>query len=191
MHRAPEVCIDTMCCQWCGPGGVPECALTAHTATALTGLLWRSLPMIRALKTPRIHVDTIDWSCLGLPSRWSGDNCGVLCTFIEIGVLMVLMAEPELPQLSPAVTPLDISSRKLEMLSQWTWVCVSPGSWRWTGRPGVLQSMVSQSWALLSDWTELSWTTKEKVIGNEIYRLITRPYFAHVLRVFLIVRIFN
>lgn len=51
-HRAPEVCIGTMCCQWCGPQS-PECALTAiATAAALTGLLC-SLPMIRALKTPQ------------------------------------------------------------------------------------------------------------------------------------------
>ena len=43
---------------------------------------------------------------------------------------------------------------------------------------------LTKSRALLSDWTELSWTTKEKVIGNETYRLITRPYFAHVLEFF-------
>ena len=29
-------------------------------------------------------------------------------------------------------------------VSQWTWVWVNSGSWRWTGRPGVLQSMGSQ-----------------------------------------------
>ena len=29
-------------------------------------------------------------------------------------------------------------------LTQWTWVWVSSGSWWWTGRPGVLQSMVLQ-----------------------------------------------
>ena len=29
-------------------------------------------------------------------------------------------------------------------LTQWTWVWVSSGSWWWTGRPGVLQSMGSQ-----------------------------------------------
>ena len=28
---------------------------------------------------------------------------------------------------------------------------------RWTGRPGVLQFMGSQSWTRLSDWTELNW----------------------------------
>ena len=41
-------------------------------------------------------------------------------------------------------------------LTQWTWVWVNSGSWWWTGRPGVLQSMGSQrvrhNWA-----TELNW----------------------------------
>ena len=37
-----------------------------------------------------------------------------------------------------------------------TWVWVNSGSWWWTGRPGVLQSMGSQSWTRLSDWTELN-----------------------------------
>ena len=39
---------------------------------------------------------------------------------------------------------------------QWTWVWVNSGSWWWTGRPGVLQSMgwqrVRHNWA-----TELNW----------------------------------
>ena len=29
-------------------------------------------------------------------------------------------------------------------LTQWTWVWVNSGSWWWTGRPGMLQSMGSQ-----------------------------------------------
>ena len=37
----------------------------------------------------------------------------------------------------------------------WTWVWVSSGSWWWTGKPGMLQSMELQSWTQLSDWTEL------------------------------------
>ena len=38
--------------------------------------------------------------------------------------------------------------------TQWTWVWVNSGSWRWTGRPGVLQSMGSQR--VGHDWaTEL------------------------------------
>ena len=40
-------------------------------------------------------------------------------------------------------------------LTQWTWVWVNSGSWWWTVRPGVLQSMGSQK----SDMTErLNWT---------------------------------
>ena len=39
--------------------------------------------------------------------------------------------------------------------TQWTWVWVNSGSWWWTGRPGVLQSMGSQRVGL--DWaTELN-----------------------------------
>ena len=41
-------------------------------------------------------------------------------------------------------------------LTQWTWVWVNSGSWWWTGRPGMLQSMGSQSQTRLSDWTELN-----------------------------------
>ena len=40
-------------------------------------------------------------------------------------------------------------------LTQWTWVWVNSGSCWWTGRPGVLQSMGSQSQTQLSNWTEL------------------------------------
>ena len=36
----------------------------------------------------------------------------------------------------------------------WTWVWVNSGSWWWTGRPGVLQSMGWQSQTQLSNWTE-------------------------------------
>ena len=43
--------------------------------------------------------------------------------------------------------------------TQWTWVWVNSGSWWWTGRPGVLQSMgsqrVGQDWANELNWTEL------------------------------------
>ena len=37
----------------------------------------------------------------------------------------------------------------------WTWVWVNFGSWWWSGRPGVLQFMGSQSQTWLSDLTEL------------------------------------
>ena len=39
--------------------------------------------------------------------------------------------------------------------TQWTWVWVNSWSWWWTGRPGVLQSMGSQSQTRLTDLTEL------------------------------------
>ena len=43
--------------------------------------------------------------------------------------------------------------------TRWTWVWVDSGSWWWTGRPGVLQSMGSQKvrhgWATELNWTEI------------------------------------
>ena len=50
-------------------------------------------------------------------------------------------------------------------LTQWTRVWVNSGSWWWTGRPGVLQSMglqrVRQDWA-----TELNWATRKAHIQS-------------------------
>ena len=47
-------------------------------------------------------------------------------------------------------------------LAQWTWVWVNSGSWWWTGRPGMLQSMVSQR--VGHDWvTELNWLMCKRV----------------------------
>ena len=47
----------------------------------------------------------------------------------------------------------------LASLTQWTWVWVSSGSWWWTGRPGMLQSMglqrVEHDWVIDRNWTEL------------------------------------
>ena len=41
--------------------------------------------------------------------------------------------------------------------TQWTWVWVNSGSWWWTGKPGMLQSMGSQR--VRNDWaTEWNWT---------------------------------
>ena len=45
----------------------------------------------------------------------------------------------------------------MALLTQWIWIWISSGSWWWTGRPGVLQSMGSQR--VGHDWaTELNWT---------------------------------
>ena len=51
-------------------------------------------------------------------------------------------------------------------LTQWTWVWVNSGSWRWTGRPGVLRFMGAQR--VGHDWvTELNWGTKGMATFNE------------------------
>ena len=51
--------------------------------------------------------------------------------------------------------------------TQWTWVCVNSGSWRGSGRPGVLQSMGLQSVghdrATELNWNELRSITQETV----------------------------
>ena len=41
----------------------------------------------------------------------------------------------------------------MESLTQWTWVWPNSGRWWRTGKPGVPQSMESQSWTQLSNWT--------------------------------------
>ena len=50
-------------------------------------------------------------------------------------------------------------------LTQWTWVWIHSGSWRWTGRPGMLQSMVSQK-------VGHDWVTKLKLNSWWIFRLL-------------------
>ena len=49
--------------------------------------------------------------------------------------------------------------RWMASLTQWTWVWVNSGSWWWTGRPGMLQSMGSQrvrhNWVTEVNWIEL------------------------------------
>ena len=47
--------------------------------------------------------------------------------------------------------------RMMASPTQWTWVWKSSGSWRWIGKPSVLQSMGSQR--VGHDWaTELNWS---------------------------------
>ena len=62
--------------------------------------------------------------------------------------------------------------RWLDGITNWcTWVWVNPGSWWWTGRPGVLWIMGSQCHTQLSNWTDwhthilgLSWWLVRKVL---------------------------
>ena len=61
------------------------------------------------------------------------------------------------------------------ILTRWTWVWVSSGSWWWTGKPGVLQSMGSQSQTRLRDWTELIGPSRKgKIIGIKFRSIVTR-----------------
>ena len=50
--------------------------------------------------------------------------------------------------------------------TQWTWVSVNSGSWCWTERPGMLQSMSSErvrhDWMTELNWTEPWFSSKEK-----------------------------
>ena len=51
--------------------------------------------------------------------------------------------------------------------TQWTRVWVNSGSWWYIGRPGMLQSMESQSFR--HDWmTELNWTARCSTPGTEL-----------------------
>ena len=57
-------------------------------------------------------------------------------------------------------------------LTQWTWIWVNSGSWWWTGRPGVLQSMGSQR--VGHNWvTELNWTDQ-------------RPWWSHWWELYIV-----
>jgi len=58
-------------------------------------------------------------------------------------------------------------------LTQWTWVWVNSGSWWWTGRPVMLQSMGSQSRTGLSNWTELNSCLIPRAIQKNVYRVPT------------------
>ena len=57
-------------------------------------------------------------------------------------------------------------------LTQWTWVWVSSRSWWWSGRPGVLQSMGSQTQTWLSNWTELNCVCVLEVVCRKAYKII-------------------
>ena len=51
-------------------------------------------------------------------------------------------------------------------LTQWTWVWESSGSWWWTGKAGLLQSMGSQK--VGHDWaTELNWSLPNWVTASQ------------------------
>ena len=54
-----------------------------------------------------------------------------------------------------------------------TWVWLSSGCWWWTGRPGELQSVGSQSWTRLSNWTELTRLSERNKLINKRNKLLS------------------
>ena len=70
----------------------------------------------------------------------------------------------------------------MALLTWWTWVWVNSRIWWWTGRPGVLQFMGSQSQTRLSDWTKLNWIWNQSVVSCPVlivaswhtYRVLSR-----------------
>ena len=67
--------------------------------------------------------------------------------------------------------------------TQWTWVWVNSGSWGWTERPGVLQSLGSQrvghNWATELKWGDRSYlSTQNQCQGTyDLYFLIGVSWF--------------
>ena len=52
--------------------------------------------------------------------------------------------------------------------TRWTWVRASSGSWWWTGKPGVLQSMRSHTRVRHDGVTELNWKGARQVYNPQI-----------------------
>ena len=65
-------------------------------------------------------------------------------------------------------------------LNQWTWAWVSSGSWWWTGKPGVLQTMGSQIvrhvWASELNWTDFIFlpSSHSLITSSNSFQLITK-----------------
>ena len=51
--------------------------------------------------------------------------------------------------------------------TQWAWVWVNSGSLWWTGRPGLLRFMGSQSLTRLDNCTELNWATHDAQLWRD------------------------
>ena len=109
-------------------------------------LEWLAIPFSRRSSPPRDRAQVFCVSCIGswILYHWSYLwNSNTLATWCE--------------ELTHWKRPwcwerLKVGGKRdnrgwdgwMASLTWWTWVWVSSGSWWWTGRPGVLQSMGSQ-----------------------------------------------
>ena len=63
--------------------------------------------------------------------------------------------------------------------TQWTWVWLNSGSWWWTGRPGVLQSMglqrVGHDWATELNWEDLTCCRANKPVCHNYWARLLEP----------------
>ena len=68
--------------------------------------------------------------------------------------------------------------------TRWTWVWASSGSWRWTGMPGVLESMGPQrlghNWGTELNW--MRWVKLQPIIQSEVSQKEKHQYsiLAHI-----------
>ena len=60
--------------------------------------------------------------------------------------------------------------------TRWMWVWVNSGSWWWTGRPGMLQFMGSQSvghdWVTEPNWTKYCWRTSSERLHHQLTQML-------------------
>ena len=108
----------------------------------------------------------------------SESSWGILCSSLIIIWIWEINGRMNNLLIKLSTASLRIPKREHieQIIDQWTWVWVNPRSWWWTGGPGVLQSMGSQSWTRLSDWTELK--------ADPFRVSITLTTFVHFLLLF-------
>ena len=72
----------------------------------------------------------------------------------------------------------DNRGRMLDLASQtqWIWVWVSSGRWQRTGKPGVLQSMGSQSWTQLNSTNWSCWILEIFVTQQQITNTLPETF---------------
>ena len=91
---------------------------------------------------------------------WSGMKCHHVLMMVALQCVLVLENNPAGVILNQNICVCSPPLRWdgwMASPTQWTWVWVSSGSWWWTGKPGVLQSVGLQR--VGGDWAnELNWT---------------------------------